>query len=93
MDRATVNGEKIEDGDLVLVRQQSAADPGQVVVALIDGEATVKRLTMEPDYFVLKPESTNKLHQTIVLDRDTLIQGVVYRVLKRGATIVEEDDG
>jgi repressor LexA len=93
MNRAEVVGEKIEDGDLVLVRQELAADQGQIVVALIDGEATVKRLARGPDYFVLKPESTNKLHQPIVLDRETLIQGVVCRVLKEGATIIEENGG
>ena len=32
----------IENGDLVLIRQQSTADPGQIVVALIDGEDDVK---------------------------------------------------
>lgn len=92
MNRAEVNGEKIEDGDLVLVRQQSAADPGQIVVALIDGEATIKRLAVEPNYYVLKPESSNKTHQRIVLDTDTLIQGVIRRVLKKGSAILEEDD-
>lgn len=91
MDKAKVNGEKIEDGDLVLVRQQSAADPGQVVVALIDGEATVKRLTIGPDYFVLKPESTSNTHQPIVLDRETVVQGIVCRVLKRGTEILNSD--
>jgi repressor LexA len=89
MDKAIVDGENIEDGDLVLVRQQQTADPGQIVVALVDGEATVKRLGKGPNYFVLKPESTNHVHQSIVLDRDTLIQGVVCRVLKQGASLVD----
>lgn len=90
MNRAEIAGGKIEDGDLVLVRQQPATDPGQIVVALIDGEATVKRLSIGTDYFVLKPESTNKVHQPIVLDRDTSIQGVVCRVLKTGSNILDE---
>ena len=33
----------IDDGDLVVIRQQSSADDGQIVVALIDDEATLKR--------------------------------------------------
>src|SRR6266699_1703709 len=43
MDKATLHGDRIEDGDLVLVHQQSTAEPGDVVVAYIDGEATIKR--------------------------------------------------
>src|SRR6266853_3075724 len=38
----SMNTAGIDDGDFVLVRQQSTADPGQHVVALIDDEATVK---------------------------------------------------
>lgn len=41
MNRAKVEGGPIEDGDLVLVRQQSVADPGEIVVALVDGEPVV----------------------------------------------------
>ena len=37
-------GDGILDGDYVVVRKQAAAENGQTVVALIDGEATVKRL-------------------------------------------------
>lgn len=92
MNKGKVKGKKIEDGDLVLVRQQSAADPGEVVVALIDGEATVKRLAIGSDYFVLKPESTSKVHHPIVLDSDTLIQGVVCRVFKKGSGIIVQEE-
>ncbi|HEY6320073.1 MAG TPA: S24 family peptidase [Thermoanaerobaculia bacterium] len=49
MDQAKVAGERIEDGDLVLVRQQTAAEPGAVVVAHVDGEATVKKLARLPE--------------------------------------------
>lgn len=90
MNRAEVPGGKIEDGDLVLVRQQPTADPGQVVVALIDGEATIKRLAVGPDYWVLRPESTSKPHHPIVLDKQTVIQGVVCRVLKKGSALMED---
>ena len=92
MNRAEVRGGKIEDGDLVLIRQQPQADPGQIVVVVIDGEATVKRLAIGPDYWVLKPESTNRSHQPIVLDREATIQGVVCRVLKQGSGILDYED-
>ena len=64
------------------------------MVALIDGEGTVKRLTVGPGYFFLKPESTVSAHHPIVLDGDVLIQGVVCRVLKQGsATILDDGEG
>jgi len=88
MNKAKVAGEKIEDGDLVLVRQQATANDGDVVVALIDGEATIKRFARASGYFVLKPDSTSAAHRPIVVDRDFHIQGMVVRVLKRGSVII-----
>ncbi len=46
----------IVEGDLVLVRRQDHAQSGDIVVALVDGEATVKRVAREPHAVVLKPE-------------------------------------
>jgi len=46
----------IMDGDLVLVRKQETAASGEVVAAMIDGEATVKRLSREGATVVLRPE-------------------------------------
>ena len=89
MNKATVAGEKIEDGDLVLVRQQATAHDGNIVVALIDGEATIKHFTRGSGYYVLKPNSTNAKHRPIIVDRDFQIQGAVVRVLKRGSVIME----
>lgn len=77
----SMNKSGIEDGDLVLVRQQATADNGQRVVALIDDAATVKELQREKNVLVLKPRSTNKVHKPIILTDDFLIQGVVTTVL------------
>jgi repressor LexA len=71
----------IEDGALVLVRQQPSADNGQVVVALVDDEATIKELRRSPDAVALIPRSKNKKHQPIILRRDFRIQGVVIATL------------
>jgi repressor LexA len=46
----------IMDGDLVLVRKQETAGPGDIVAALLDGEATVKRFAREGAAVVLRPE-------------------------------------
>ena len=73
----------IEDGDLVLVRQQTTAKDGDTVVALIDDEATIKEFRIGRETYVLKPRSTNKTHQPIVLTKDFQIQGVVVTAIPK----------
>ncbi len=46
----------IVEGDLVLVRRQDHAQPGEIVVALVEGEATVKRFARDGAAVILKPE-------------------------------------
>ena len=46
----------ITEGDLVLVRRQASAEPGDIVAALVDGEATVKRFGRDGERVVLHPE-------------------------------------
>ena len=77
----SMNKKKINDGDLVLVRQQSSAETGDIVVAIIDDEATIKELQISDNTIILRPKSTNKKHQPIILDKDFLIQGVVVGVV------------
>jgi repressor LexA len=49
-------GAHILPGDHALVRRQSTAENGDVVVALVNDEATVKRILFKPDLIVLQPE-------------------------------------
>ena len=67
----------IQSGDLVLVRQQEVAVDGDLVVALVDDEATIKAFRRGRDAILLQPKSTNSAHMPIVLGTDFLIQGVV----------------
>jgi repressor LexA len=67
-------GAGIMDGDLVLVRQQAAARNGDIVVALMGEEATVKRFFHEGDRVRLQPE--NPALQPIVT-RDVQVLGKV----------------
>ena len=58
----TVRGDSMKDaaileGDVVIVRQQPTADSGQIVVALLGEEATVKRLRLEKGHVWLMPEN------------------------------------
>ena len=60
----TVRGESmieagILDGDYILVRRQKSATNGQIVVALIDDEATVKTFYKEKDHIRLQPENSS----------------------------------
>jgi repressor LexA len=71
----------IHDGDLVLVRQQSAAENGQNVVALIDDEATLKVFRRKPNVVALVPRSRNKDHKPILLSNDFQVQGVVVATI------------
>jgi repressor LexA len=50
-------GAHIADGDMVLVRPQEVAESGDIVVALVDGEATVKRYRKDADGVTLFPEN------------------------------------
>ena len=49
----------IRDGDLALIRPQVIAQHRDVVVALVDGEATLKRFYREADHIRLQPENPN----------------------------------
>lgn len=81
----SMNKAGINDGDLLLVKQQPAAENGDKVVALINNDATVKRfyLDHEKGIVILKPDSTYKKHQPIILSDDFIVQGVVVAVLPK----------
>lgn len=79
----SMNRANIEDGDLVIVRQQPTANNGDRVVALIDDEATIKELSLRGDKVVLLPRSSNPKHQPIIMDRDFMVQGVVVGTVPR----------
>lgn len=69
----------IREGDLIVVRKQNTADDGQIVVALMDGEATLKRLFHRDGKIVLHPE--NKAMKDIVVE-NCEIQGVLVSCIK-----------
>ena len=70
----------ILDGDLVIVRSQEVASNGDIVVALIDDEATVKRFYHRNDYVELRPE--NPAMEPIVVN-DVVISGIVTGLVRR----------
>ena len=65
----------ILDGDVVIVRKSAYADNGQIVVALMEDEATVKTFYKENSHFRLQPE--NKTMKPIVVNEVVLLGVVV----------------
>jgi len=75
----------ILDRDFVLVRQQPTAEQGEMVVALIEGEATVKRFYKDKNKIRLQPE--NDIMEPIIIDpKETnvaiigKIEGVIRKI-------------
>ena len=74
----------ILDGDIVVVRKQHVDQKGEIVVALLNGEATVKRFSTRGRQVLLKPENDD--FETIVVNKrtgDFRIAGKVVGLLRR----------
>ncbi len=79
-----VRGESMKDvgileGDYVVVRKAEDARNGEIVVALIDGEATVKRFFRERDHVRLQPENSS---MEPIITREAAIVGKVVGVFR-----------
>ena len=70
----------ILDGDYVVVRRQDTAGDGEIVVALVEDEATVKRFFREPDHVRLQPENAE---MEPIRAREVTILGRVVGVCRR----------
>lgn len=75
----------IEDGDYVIAQQQKTANNGEIVIALIDNRATVKRFYKRKDYVELKPENPN--YDPILVKNVKLMGKVVglFRNFEKGS--------
>ena len=72
----------IRDGDLVVVRKQATAESGQTVVAMIDGEATVKRFFKRKDSVELHPANAAMQPLVVTVGRGFQILGVVVGLIR-----------
>ena len=70
----------INDGDYLVVREQRVANNGDIVVALIDDGATVKRFYREADHIRLQPENSS---MEPIITRDCAIVGKVVALFRR----------
>lgn len=71
----------INDGDLVVIRAQDYASPGQIVVALMEDEATLKRFYPEPEKKRIRLHPENEEMDDIYVE-GCIIQGIAVKVLK-----------
>ena len=81
-----VKGDSMKDagileGDLVVVEKTATAKRGDVVVAIVDGQFTLKRLDVERGQFVLKPE--NKAYPVIRPEGTLEIFGVMVGLVRK----------
>ncbi len=74
--------EGIHDGDFVVVRQTPVAEAGEMVVALIDGEATLKRFYPEGAEVRLQPANAAMSPIRVAADR-LEIQGIVVGLMRK----------
>lgn len=65
----------ILDGDLAIIEKTNSAENGEIVAALIENEATLKRFFKEKDYIKLQPE--NKTMDPIIVNNCTIIGKLV----------------
>ncbi len=70
----------ILDGDFVIVRKQHHAENGQIIIALIEGEATVKFLEKRSDRIRLLPANPAFSPIDVPVDAENLVQGKVIGV-------------
>lgn len=75
----------IDDGDMVLVKKQKEFISGDIVLAQIEGESTVKRFISDdkPPFIYLKPE--NPKYKVIPCTEKTRLKGKIISVIKNGS--------
>lgn len=83
MNMRDIEGKNLEEGHYLVVHKNSDYEDGDVVVAIVDGCATVKNIKREGDIVILYPQSSNLIHKPIYLDSnsDSIINGKVIKVL------------
>lgn len=75
----------IFDGDLVAIRQAMSAENGQIVVARIDGEITIKRLRVTQRGIRLLPRNPDYAPIEVPKDADFAIEGLYCGLVRRGS--------
>lgn len=73
----------ILDGDLVIVESRSVADNGETVVAVLNGEATIKRFYRERNGRIRLQPANERVAPILCGEQDVEVRGVVVALLRR----------
>jgi repressor LexA len=79
----SMRDEGVLDGDLIVVESRPTAESGETVVAVLDGEATVKKLHRERGGRIRLQPANENYEPIIVRERDVEIRGIVVGLLRR----------
>lgn len=75
--------ESICDGDYVIILRRDVAEPGEMVVALVEGDATLKRYYPDGDGMVRLQSSNPNLAPVRVKAEDVRVQGIVVGLMRK----------
>ena len=73
----------IFDGDLIFARQQKTAERGEIIVAQVDNEATVKYYHPLADHVELRPANPRYRPIIVKKDKDFTIAGKLIGVMRK----------
>ncbi|MCP1201076.1 LexA family transcriptional regulator [Notoacmeibacter sp. MSK16QG-6] len=79
----SLEAEGILDGDLIAVDRAGKKRIGRIVLAIVDGAVTVKKLARRDGRYYLDPRSTSDVYEPIAVTESTEIWGVVAGVVRR----------
>lgn len=79
----SMTGCGIDDGDLIVIDKYIEPHDGDIVVAFIDGEFTLKRIKTEEDYLLLMPENPEYTPIKVTETNRFIVWGVVTYNIKR----------
>ena len=71
----------IDDGDMIIIKQQETARKGDIVVALANGQSTLKRYMPDPTIKKIRLHPENSSMEDIIVD-NCQVQGVAIKVIK-----------
>ena len=77
----SMTGAGIHDGDLLVVDRSKEPKSGNVIIAVLNGELTVKRMRIKRGKYSLEPENENYSVQKITKDMEFEVWGVVTNVV------------
>jgi repressor LexA len=79
----SMKGIGVLDGDIVIVRQQNAARDGEIIVAIIEGDATLKRYIKKNNHVILRAENPEYKDIIVPSDRGVWIVGKMVGIIRK----------